>query len=235
MLSFTDKLMSTLASACTCCAARGLLDCPLKLHQLMVDEHSASGHTKREVAHAGINCTAETSYQTPKARKLSGVRLDLTDCEGDTSSRRSRLRKGNMPTDMPRETLCEDTTPSQGIAKLQARSESICNDVQHYASCIVQAVKDRYTDCSRDNQRAVSFGVSCAPIPKRKYISSRSYASNPWFMGRPVLPPKTETAELLASHLPRLPENQLARLAFLFCRVTTCFPIFYCRMLYPRS
>lgn len=209
MVSFTDKLMSTLASACTCCAARGLLDCPLKLHPLMVDEHSASGHAKRKVVPAGINSTAETSYQTPKARKLSGVRLDLTDSEGDTSSRRSRLRKGNTPTDMPRETPCEDT--SQGIAKLQARNESICNAVQHYASCIVQAVKDLYTDCSRDNQRAVSFGVSCAPIPKRKYISSRSYASNPWFIGRPVLPPKTETAELLASHLSSLPENQLAR------------------------
>lgn len=68
-----------------------------------------------------------------------------------------------------------------------------------------------YSDSIRDNQLGVFFAVTCANLPKRKYISSRSYASNPWFKERPALPPKTGTTDLLESHLVSLPEKQLAR------------------------
>lgn len=81
MISFTDKLMSALASACTCCTARGLADCPLKPQPPMLDEQSASGRTKRKVRTCALMSSAEASYQTPKAQKLTGVRLDLSDCE----------------------------------------------------------------------------------------------------------------------------------------------------------
>lgn len=88
------------------------------------------------------------------------------------------------------------------------RSEAICTALQQYATCIAEAVKDIYTDSS---QSAVFFGVSSAKLPKRKYISSRSYASNPWFTGRPVLQPRTESADLLEAHFVSLPDQQLAR------------------------
>ncbi|XBJ03303.1 hypothetical protein VPH35_022490 [Triticum aestivum] len=158
MVSFTDKLMSALASACTCCAARGLPDCPLKPRPAMADEHSASANTKRKPPLGSLTPTGETSYKTPKARKLPGVRLDISDCE---------------------------------------------------ASCIAEAVKDLYCSSPRENQTSICFGISTGPTPKRKYTSSRSYASNPWFTGKPVVPPKTQTGELLSTYLPSLPDNQL--------------------------
>ncbi|XBH62134.1 hypothetical protein VPH35_116426 [Triticum aestivum] len=117
MVTFTDKLMSALAASCTCCTARGLIDCPLRLDTPCVAAQTASGSANEKVH--GVLGSAEASYGTPKAPKLTGVRLDLSDCE---------------------------------------------------VWCF--------------------FVVTCANLPNRKYITSRSYASNPWFIGRPILPQK---------------------------------------------
>lgn len=221
MVSFTDKLMHALASACTCCAARGLLDCPLKPRPVIAEEQSASMNSKRKPPLAGLTPTADTAYKTPKVRKLSGVRLDLSDCEG--SSGRT-VMQGNFATDVVSPgTLVHDRTPPQGTAALQARNETICNSVQRYASCIAEVVKDLYCSSSREDQTSIFFSVSSGPIPKRKYISSRSYASNPWFSGKAVVPPKTQTGELLLAYLPSLPENQLARSVFFLTTPTQHF------------
>lgn len=67
MVNFTDKLMSALASSCTCCTARGLLDCPLRPEPPVVDEQSASGHSKRKGVTIGFTGSAEACYRTPKA------------------------------------------------------------------------------------------------------------------------------------------------------------------------
>ncbi|XBH70439.1 hypothetical protein VPH35_098099 [Triticum aestivum] len=106
MVTFTDKLMSALAASCTCCTARGLIDCPLR-----------SDTPANEKVH-GVLGSAEASYRTLKAPKLTGVRLDLSDCEGN----------------------------DQALT---------CNSIQQYARCIAEAVKDLYTDSSRDNQSCV--------------------------------------------------------------------------------
>ncbi|XBI37038.1 hypothetical protein VPH35_122456 [Triticum aestivum] len=47
------------------------------------------------------------------------------------------------------------------------------------------------------------------PYPKGR--SSRSYASNPWFAGRPVVPGPTHSTELLEVHFSSLPVKHIAR------------------------
>ncbi|XP_037405375.1 uncharacterized protein LOC119268002 isoform X2 [Triticum dicoccoides] len=199
----------TTASGCTCCTARGFSDCPVRPQTL--DEESASCREKRKFALPGATHSAQASYHTPKYRKLSGLKLDLSDCEVESPPQRSGVRKGSMQTEPTRKPGHHVATSSHNKDKHHGRSDAICNAIQQYAICIAEAVKDIYVDSIQENQTGVFFSISTAELPKRKYVSSRSYAGNPWFKGRPVVPPKTDIADLLEAYLPSLPDNQLAQ------------------------
>lgn len=114
MVTFTDKLMSALAASCTCCTARGLLDCPLRPNTPAVARQIASGHSKRKGISMEPMASAEASYRTPKAPKLTGVRLDLSDCEGESSSQSRRFRKQNTANEPPHNPLQQDAAAKQG-------------------------------------------------------------------------------------------------------------------------
>lgn len=106
-------------------------------------------------------------------------------------------------------------TPSTESGNDCRTTEAICSAVQQYARCILVSVKDIYADCQNDDPSIVIFGVNRVNIPKRKYESSRTYATNPWFAGRPVVPTPTTTAELLESHFLSLSVKHLARSAYI--------------------
>lgn len=93
-----------------------------------------------------------------------------------------------------------NSPPKQSKNEL-AVIEAICNAVHQYASCIAQPVKDIYTDQQKGEHPEVIFTIIHANLPQRKYVSSRSYVGNPWFTGRLVLPPSTDSTELYEAHL----------------------------------
>ncbi|KAF7108111.1 hypothetical protein CFC21_108641 [Triticum aestivum] len=81
MVNFTDKLMATLASNCTCCAARGFSDCPLR----MCNANPASkATTAPEEAACPPSANLPTIYRTPVSTKIHGVRLELSESEGES-------------------------------------------------------------------------------------------------------------------------------------------------------
>jgi hypothetical protein len=49
-------------------------------------------------------------------------------------------------------------------------------------------------------------------LPKRKYISGRSFASNPWMRGfAPPMPAGSSAAEMLESYIVQMPTEELQR------------------------
>lgn len=94
-------------------SARGLTDCPLRPQTPIADEQIASCHHKRKDVSTAIPGSAEAPYRTPKAPKLTGVRLDLSDCEGESSSHRARSRKQNISSEPARKSLHQEPAKSQ--------------------------------------------------------------------------------------------------------------------------
>ncbi|XBI88772.1 hypothetical protein VPH35_026689 [Triticum aestivum] len=117
-------------------------------------------------------------------------------------------------TSRPQETKASKSPSKESVSDAWI-TESICSAVQHYARCISVSVKDMYADCQKGDPSTVIFVVNRVNIPKRKYVSSRSYATNPWFAGRPVVPTSTTTVELLESHFQSLSAHHLARFAYI--------------------
>lgn len=74
MINFTDKLMTTLASTCTCCAARGFSDCLLKAPS--ANENLHGPQAQKDVTNR-ISGNVEAMYRTPIATKIPDVRLEL--------------------------------------------------------------------------------------------------------------------------------------------------------------
>lgn len=94
MVNFTDKLMATLASNCTCYAARGFSDCPLR----MCNANPASkATTAPEEAAYPPSANLPTIYRTPVSTKIHGVRLELSESEGKSSSQRLKNAKRLRP------------------------------------------------------------------------------------------------------------------------------------------
>ncbi|XP_048563085.1 uncharacterized protein LOC125543684 isoform X2 [Triticum urartu] len=154
---------------------------------------------------SGDSAAAPTSRRRPRlSRRSSSTKVE-------SPPQRSGVRKGSMQTEPTRKPGHHAATSSHNKDKHHGRSDAICNAIQQYAICIAEAVKDIYVDSIQENQTGVFFSISTAELPKRKYVSSRSYAGNPWFKGRPVVPPKTDIADLLEAYLPSLPDNQLAQ------------------------
>lgn len=60
--------------------------------------------------------------------------------------------------------------------------------MKDFAAAVVTELKQLYIDELHDAVHGAIFMSPSHNTPKRKYVAGRSFASNPWFTGRPVVP-----------------------------------------------
>lgn len=88
--------------------------------------------------------STEARYQAPKARKITGVRLELSDCEGESSSHQptsAKRKRSAGPSGHSTQGKSANSQNKESETEFGVR-EAICTAVQEYVACIADAVKD---------------------------------------------------------------------------------------------
>jgi hypothetical protein len=76
---------------------------------------------------------------------------------------------------------------------------------------IVQQLREAYA-ADKSTESSPVFGSTLSALPKRKYITTRSYATTPWMKGTPPpMPTACSVGEKLHAHLRTMPADELER------------------------
>jgi hypothetical protein len=133
----------------------------------------------------------------------------IPPCSADTASLRGkRPMSQDIRLDQQKKARAEaPTIPSI----TEQRATHICNRVREFSAKICGQLKITHFD---DNTipPPTQFGDMKQELPKRKYLSVRSFASNPWMRGfAPPMPASSTAAEMLESYIRQMPTEELKR------------------------
>jgi hypothetical protein len=93
----------------------------------------------------------------------------------------------------------------------EQRAIHICSRVRDFAAKMVEHLKKAHVHDST-TPPSTQFGDVTQQLPKRKYISGRSFASNPWMRGfAPPMPASSSAAEMLESYIMHMHTEELQR------------------------
>jgi hypothetical protein len=145
----------------------------------------------------------------------------IVPCPADTASFRGKwpVSQDNGPDQQKKARTEAPNIPSI----MEQRATHICNRVREFSAKICGQLKITQFD-ENTIPRPTQFGDMKQELPKRKYLSARSFASNPWMRGfAPPMPTSSTTSEMLESYIRQMPTEELKRFnlflqhPFIFC------------------
>jgi hypothetical protein len=124
------------------------------------------------------------------------------------------VRKGKRlcvsDSDVSMQKKARQDTPA-GPTTPHSRVLEICTKVKEFARKQSEQLKALYS-VDRNIPAATIFGHTTQSLPKRKYISGRSYASNPWMRGfAPSPPDRSNVSDLLEQFMRDKTSDELMR------------------------
>lgn len=111
---------------------------------------------------------------TPARPNIPGVRLDMSACEGDSSTSK-RTRCGDTPDPMRKRHCSEGESPAD-----------INMSIVRFAQFTLRAISELFINLPNDGSTTV-FGERREELPGRKYVQHPGFQTDPW--GRGVVPP----------------------------------------------
>jgi hypothetical protein len=94
---------------------------------------------------------------------------------------------------------------------MEQRTTHICNRVREFSAKICGQLKITQFD-ENTISRPTQFGDMKQELPKRKYLSAWTFASNPWMRGfAPPMPTSSTASEMLESYIRQMPTEELKR------------------------
>jgi hypothetical protein len=114
----------------------------------------------------------------------------------------------------------------------EERVLAICNRVKEFAVSLCQQLRTLYASQETSDNVDV-FGKSNCSLPKRKYITGRSYASNPWMKGYgPPAPTTSSVSDALTEYMRSKCADTIYRYAncilfFILQKLQVCYMQFF--------
>jgi hypothetical protein len=120
-------------------------------------------------------------------------------CTADSASLKGKrpISSDTVPDQQKKPRVEASTIPSI----TEQRAIHICNRVREFAAKLSKQLKKAHIE-ENTVPPPTQFGDMKQDVPKRKYISGRSFASNPWMRGfAPPMPASSPAAEMLESYI----------------------------------
>ncbi|XP_048559623.1 uncharacterized protein LOC125540089 isoform X1 [Triticum urartu] len=172
MMRFADKLYGARTRICTCCTTRA-----------------------HAVPPRATSATKDGGVTTPATTPFAGRRLELSPCEGitSTSKRTKTVRTHQCPSE----------------PRMESALRHVLQTLNLFAKQNLNGISELYIDLPNDATTTI-FGQRSNDLPGCKYVSRPGFETNPWCRGVVTCPPQPGVAHLIQQHLLNADGTELA-------------------------